>query len=284
VQYLWALPLQSPLKASFVTACKYGIIISVAIAIVVLVGAPYFAKLILTADERTLSVATDSLRFYALSLPTEVLSLILMYHYLSTEKLALSHYICVLHNLVLLVVPAFLLKMVLGLNGIWLGWLMSGILLIPFMLPLLKRYSGGTQLEKWMALSADFEPKDKKIFEISLTDSINDVMQLSADIKSFCINSGLEELKSSRISLAIEEMVGNIVQHGFKRKSGNYIDIRLIIDCDSGCLSIRDNGVKFNPLAYNNSQEQYGIRIIRGISKGITYRYAVSMNNLNIFI
>jgi anti-sigma regulatory factor (Ser/Thr protein kinase) len=274
------------LKASFVTACKYGLILAVAAGVIIFAGAPYFAGLILTADGQTLSVASDSLRFYALSLPTEVLSLVLMYHYLSTEKLMLSHYICVLHNLVLLVVPAFVLERIIGLNGIWLGWLMSGVLLIPFMLLPLKRYSniGGTQLEKWMAISADFEPENKKVYEISITDNMDDVMQVSADIKLFCIESGLPELQSSRISLAIEEMVGNIVRHGFKRKTGNYIDIRLVIGSDGGCLSIRDNGVKFNPLVYENNREQYGIRIIRGISKGIDYRYGVSMNNLNIFI
>jgi hypothetical protein len=58
----------------------------------------------------------------------------------------------------------------------------------------------------------------------------------------------------------------------------------LVVSYDGGCLSIRDNGIKFNPLSYKNNQEQYGIRIIRGISKGMDYRYAVSMNNLNIFI
>jgi Na+-driven multidrug efflux pump len=272
------------LKISFVTACKYGLIMSVAIAVVVLAAAPFLAGLILQADELTLSIASDSLRFYAVSLPTEMLSLILMYHYLSTEKLALSHIVCVFHNFVLLVVPAFLLEKVLGLNGIWLGWLMSGILLIPIMIPLLRKYKGGTQLEKWMALSKDFEPKDRKVFEVSITDNMEDVMKVVADIKTFCMDSGIEQIQSSRISLAVEEMVGNIVQHGFKRKSGNFIDIRLVVSGDGGCLSIRDNGIKFNPLSYKNSQEQYGIRIIRGISKGMDYRYAVSMNNLNIFI
>ena len=52
----------------------------------------------------------------------------------------------------------------------------------------------------------------------------------------------------------------------------------------SGCLSLRDNGVKFNPLEYRNRDTQYGLAIIRGISEKIDYHYVASMNCLNVMI
>ena len=55
-------------------------------------------------------------------------------------------------------------------------------------------------------------------------------------------------------------------------------------DDNSGCLSIRDNGRRFNPLEYKYSESQYGIRIIRGITDRIDYHYIASMNCLNMYI
>ncbi len=275
---------RTALRDSFKIACKYGLILSGAITVLLLSAAPLFASLILKADEATMDMATTCLRFFALSQPTEILSLILMYHYLSTEKIGLSHIVCVLHNFVLLVVPAFLLEKVMGLNAIWLGWLMSGVLLIPIMIPLLKKYNGGTHLEKWMAVSQNLEPTDQKVFEVSISDSMEDVMNTVESVKAFCADIGIDENQTRRICLAIEEMVGNIVQYAFKGKRGHFIDIRLTSSKEGGHLSIRDNGVKFDPISYRNSDEQYGIRLMRGIAKGMVYRYTVGMNNLTIYI
>ena len=64
-----------------------------------------------------------------------------------------------------------------------------------------------------------------------------------------------------------------------------FIDLRLTLEKDgSGCLSLRDNGVKFNPLEYRNRDTQYGLAIIRGISEKIDYHYVASMNCLNVMI
>ncbi len=275
---------RTALRYSFRIACRYGLILAVVIAVILLAFAPQLASLILKADDGTMGMAADCLRFFALSQPTEILSLILMYHYLSTKKLALSHTICVLHNFVLLVVPAFLLEMFMGVRGIWLGWLMSGVLLVPIMIPLLGKYKGGTQLEKWMALERDFEPKDQKIFEVSISDSMEDVMKTVQSVKAFCIDAGIDENRARRLCLAIEEMVGNITQHAFRGKGGHFIDIRITASWQDSCLSVCDNGVKFNPLSYQNQEEQYGIRLIRGIAKGMDYRYTVGMNNLSVFL
>ena len=64
-----------------------------------------------------------------------------------------------------------------------------------------------------------------------------------------------------------------------------FIDLRLTLEKDgSGCLSLRDNGVKFNPLEYRNRDTQYGLAIIRGISEKIDYHYVASMYCLNVMI
>jgi len=84
----------------------------------------------------------------------------------------------------------------------------------------------------------------------------------------------------------MEEMAGNIVEHGFANIKGrHFIDLRLALGKDSsGYLSLRDNGIKFNPLEYQHKDDEYGITIIRGITEKIDYHYVASMNCLNMTI
>lgn len=70
------------------------------------------------ADSETLAVAATCLRFFAISLPGEIFAQILLYQYLSIGKPGLSSLICVLHNFVFLIVPAYILSAFMGLNGI----------------------------------------------------------------------------------------------------------------------------------------------------------------------
>lgn len=63
-----------------------------------------------------------------------------------------------------------------------------------------------------------------------------------------------------------------------------FIDLRLTLEKDgSGCLSLRDNGVKFNP---GIQKQGYTIWTCyyQGISEKIDYHYVASMNCLNVMI
>ncbi|MDD5952957.1 MAG: MATE family efflux transporter [Oscillospiraceae bacterium] len=275
---------KTALKASFLTACKYGLILSVILGVIIFAFAPQLAGLILKSDGQTLAIAANSLRFLSISLPTEVLSMTLIYYYLSTDKVRLSHAGCLLHNLILVILPALVLKQFMGINGIWLSALMSGLLLYPTMLPLLHRYGGGSHLERWMALPKDFIPADQRVFEVSITNEMNQVMASIDSLRQFCQDNGVDEERTRRICLSMEEIVGNIVHHGSKKPGQVLIDIRFTTGGTDACLSVRDNGVKFNPLSYQNRSSQYGLQMIRGITKKMTYCYTTGMNNLNLYL
>ena len=64
-----------------------------------------------------------------------------------------------------------------GVNGIWMGLLLSCFLVYPTMLPLLRRNEGKTRLERIMALKRDFEPADQKVFEEEIQKSLEDVKE-----------------------------------------------------------------------------------------------------------
>lgn len=277
---------KNALCTSFKTACRYGMILSLGCGVLIFIFAPALAGGILKTDQTTLSATISCLRFYAIALPSEIFAQILLYHYLSTNKPFLSNLICVLHNFVFVVLPAWFLGSLIGLNGIWICWFLSGILPLPIMYIFLRKYRADSHWNLWAAIDTDLEADISDIFEISISDDMQQVMAVTQQLREFCEFHQIDSHKSFRICLAVEEMAGNIVDHGFANKKGKcFIDLRLALGKDNhGYLSLRDNGIKFNPLEYQHKDDEYGITIIRGIAEQIDYHYIASMNCLNMTI
>ena len=277
---------KAALRTSFRVAFRYGMLLACGMGLLIFVSAPAIAAGMLNADAATLACTTGSLRFYAIALPGDIFSLLLMYHYLSTRKVMLSNIVCVLYSFATWSLSALVLGALLGLNGIWLSKFAAGLLFFVVLLPFLHKYRGSGLLDHIMATERDFAPDSRQVFQISVSARKEDVAEAGARMREFCAEAGMDKDKVFKICLALEELASNIVQHAYRDSRKNHsIDIRLVLGEDArGCLSIRDNGRKFNPLEYQYSEEQYGLRIIRGISDRIDYHYIASMNCLNLYI
>jgi len=114
------------------------------------------------------------------------------------------------------------------------------------------------------------------------------VMELSSRIHEFCSKYTDDAQKVRKLALAIEEMAGNIAKFGKKGGKPLTIDIRIVMLEDGISFRLRDDGLRFNPIQYDDehreSGEALGIRMIRGIAKEMRYTYAIGMNNLLIRI
>ena len=93
------------------------------------------------------------------------------------------------------------------------------------------------------------------------------------------------------MALAVEEMCGNIIEHGFnKDKRDHSIDVRVLKKGDDYILRIRDNCLIFDPVkqlemySENDIMHHPGIRIIVGLSKEFRYTCILKLNNLLIRI
>ena len=150
------------------------------------------------------------------------------------------------------------------------------------------RIKSGKWPRTWIDLAqlpANFTPNPERILDVSLNGSMDQVMELSSRIHEFCRKYSDDEKKIHRLALCIEEMAGNIARHGRKGNKPLSIDIRVIMEEDI-IFRMRDNGVPFNPIQYDDhqsgSEDTIGIHLVRGITKEIKYTYANSMNNLMI--
>jgi serine/threonine-protein kinase RsbW len=68
------------------------------------------------------------------------------------------------------------------------------------------------------------------------------------EILHFLEPQALDPLVINRLEVVFEEIVSNIVRHGFTPGSGQSIAVRVAARPDTLVLSVEDDGVAFNPL------------------------------------
>ncbi len=276
---------KNALKKLLAVALKYGFLLSFSIGAVTLLLAPQLAGWILKGDAATMSLAAQSIRFLSISFPLETVILSLTYYYLAVKRITISNILCAVYRFVLNVLCAWIFSMVFGINGVWFSYFAAGVFTLPVLLLLLLPYSKGSKgMEYLLALPRDFEEPEDQILEISMNDNMDHVIRFVSQVRDFCREKGLEEGKNLRICIAIEEMVGNIVKHGSKGKKANNIDIRILIGKDEIAITIRDNGIRFNPLLYSIREDQYGLQLVQGITKKMDYNYIAGTNCVHILI
>lgn len=270
-----------------IISLKWGSLIIIIISILVII----FAQFIVAAfghNPEILPVATHSLRLFALSLPPSLIGVIFLNFYSSINNTYMANYIAFAHSFLFISLFACILTPFIGANGIWICFFLGETFTLLGLLALIKFKSG-----KWpktatdfLMLDNDFECNIKDSFEISIKNDMDQVLELSNRVQSFVDRYPNHEDKLFKVSLCVEEMVGNIVKHGFDSSKTHYIDIRIILVENDVIFRIRDDGKQFNPIEYgnknNSSENAMGISMVRKIAKNMEYRSTIGLNNLTI--
>lgn len=105
------------LKQLLRLAFKAAIFAVGAVALLLFITAPWVSMLY-SQDPEVLELARTAICFYAISMPIYGLVQVIQNFCQATKKVTLSMIICVLDNFLLIVVPAFVLPNIFGINGV----------------------------------------------------------------------------------------------------------------------------------------------------------------------
>ena len=65
---------------------------------------------------------------------------------------------------------------------------------------------------------------------------------VSCKVKEFCKAHSLDDRRAYHMALAVEEMAGNVIEHGFSKDNRKHsLDVRVIKKSDGYILRIRDD-------------------------------------------
>ena len=104
------------------------------------------------------------------------------------------------------------------------------------------------------------------------------------------LEHGLDSSYTMHAELCLEEMVSNVILHGFtKDRKSHVVQVRAIYSDGAVVLRIKDDCVHFNPVERvqqrNRSKDplkNVGIKMVMKMAKEVTYQSLVGLNVLTI--
>ncbi len=277
---------KTAIKDTLKTTLRIGLILSCVLAIILLLLPSLFSGLLGVADAGIMKMSNTAICFFAVGLPISLINMVLMNFYQSTKRVGLATMICVLQSLVYTVTFAFILIRPFGANGVWMSFLLGEIftLLTTFVCIFVKNKKVSMSIASIVMLDDDFGGSPSDRLEISIGNSMDEVMAISGGIYKFAQNRDIDKKTLNVLSLCIEEMAGYVVQHAFKEGDKRWLDLTVLDKPDSIIVRIRDNGAAFDPLAYlsNGAKDHYGIKMIHALAESFEYRRNMGLNNLII--
>lgn len=283
---------KTELKRLVKTMMGYAFVLDIIIIAVVIFAAPALVGLFLTEALEAKDMAILGLRLFSLSLVPCALNTAYKNYLQGVNRTGFTEAISLMQNFLFTAIFAFILSRFLSTTGVWLAFLCGETLTLLIIVIAVWKKSGGVTFstEAFSYLPDDFGVPDEDCLEMSVA-TVEDVVSASAKSSEFCTLHGESERNSTMISLCIEEMADNIVEHGFTKDTKEHsVDIRLVFKGDKRIIRIRDNCINFDPLQYlelHNTEDlaaHIGIRMVMKMVKDANYVNSLGLNNLTLVL
>ncbi len=229
------------------------------------------------ASERAIS--HTALVINALSIPGEAFLFLFLYYFMAVGNKAIASTLSGMYGLGVLVF-GWGLSQVMGLNGIW--WAMvatnfMALFIALIMATLRMRGSDGKLKDLYLVPQSD----EHDIASLSIAANIPNAVAVAAFVQSYLQADGRLKENAYRIALAVEELTVKIAEVNNGKAE---IDIR-ITHHQQTILSVRDNGVPYNP-TLDKGMEETGsnLNTLKQISQDINYAQLLGFNRTLIIL
>lgn len=248
------------------------------LTIVLFINSKYICLLFGVTDYETIALGVRSIRLYLLGAPAMCAALILGSFYQSCDNTRASYLIATLRGIVILLPTTFAMSFSTIDYFFLLYPLTEYISIFIFFI-----CSNVMQFDK---IEYDEERICRYLIE-------NDVTQLSScceKVEAFCEKWDVNPKQRYLAQMALEELVGAIMQYGFKDADG-LCEVTLVVSDDMTItLHIRDNAILFNPFDIKRKNSGIDedeidllcIDVIKSKSKSFFYRRYNGFNTLVI--
>ena len=232
------------------------------------------------------------LRILPICMPLSIICMHFTCYGQTSGKQGLVHVLALLDGVVCVVGFTALLIRFMGMNSVYLANVLNGVVttLVIIGYALLKNKRFPRNMDELMVIPDDFGAPESERMDLSVR-SIEGVVSIAERVQSFCLEHGVDARRAYLAGLSMEEMAGNIVDHGFSKDSKSHsVDVRVVHKDDDVILRIKDDCVPFDPgerqkLAEGDDiTKNIGIRMVFRIARDVQYQNILGLNVLTIRI
>lgn len=177
-----------------------------------------------------------------------------------------------------------------SINGVYWATILNSIFadLIIVIYSIIRNKHFPRTMDEYMVIPADFGVSEADRVDMTVR-NMEDVMTVSLKVTDFCREKGIDAKRTFHASLFLEEMAGNVVDHGFnKDKKSHLIDIRVAKKSDELILRIKDDCKPFDPASRSklfdpeDPAKNMGLRMIYSMAEKVEYNNILGLNVLTI--
>ena len=210
----------------------------------------------------------------------------------ASNKNILVHVLALLDGVVCVAGFTALLIPFIGMNSVYIANVLNGVVttIVIVGYAVIKNKRLPRNMEELMVIPEDFGVSEEDRIDISIN-SMTEVMDVSRKVQDFCLEKGIDNKRSYYAGLCMEEMAGNIVDHGFTKDDKKHsIDIRVVYKDDDVILRIKDDCVSFDPAERaaivdpDDVTRNIGIRLVYKLAKDVNYQNILGLNVLTVKI
>ena len=231
-------------------------------------------------------------RILPLCMPLSIICMHFTCYGQASGKHWLVHTLAVLDGVVCVAGFTALLIPALGIKSVYIANVLNGTVttLVIVGYAWIRNSHFPRNMAELMVIPSDFGAPEDRRLDLSIR-SMEDVISVSDRVQRFCLEKGVDGRRSYLAGLSMEEMAGNIVEHGFtKDKKSHSADVRVVLKDEDVILRIKDDCVPFDPgerqrmADGSDPAKNIGIRMVFRLARDVQYQNILGLNVLTVRI
>ncbi|MBO4562119.1 MAG: ATP-binding protein [Clostridia bacterium] len=261
-------------------------------AAIILAAVPLTRIFFRDPSEPVYMMTVWGLRILPLCMPLSIIYMHFNCYGEASGKHGLVHLLSALDGVVCVAGFTALLIRPIGMNSVYIANVLNGavttLVIVGYAWLRNKRFP--KNMEQLMVIPESFGAAENDRMDMSV-ESNEEVVRIAEQVQKFCLERGVDERRAYLAGLSMEEMAGNIVDHGFTKDDKRHcVDVRVVHKGDDVILRIKDDCVPFDPGERQQLAEgeditkNIGIRMVFKIASEVKYQNILGMNVLTIRI
>ncbi len=268
-------------------------LMSAIVAVICILAKPITNLYFHVPSEPVYEMTVWGMRLMSVVMPIAVIEMHFMCYAQTSSKQILSHVYAVVDGVLGVVGLSLILIPLMSINGFYLANILNSaiVIVISLVYSVIMNRRIPTNMDQLMVIPKSFGVGEDDRMDLTVR-SMDQVIDVSEKVGEFCRSKKIDERRSYFAGLCLEEMAGNVVDHGFgkdKRKNHS-VDIRVVKKNNDLILRIKDDCKPFDPMERKDmfnpesGPKNMGIKMVYGIAKKIEYQNILGMNVLTILI
>lgn len=235
-------------------------------------------------------LVTNVIRLYSISIPLCMIVTLFVNYFQSMQKLILANVIYICEVSIFVVVVAYILSKYIGMNGVWIAFIISEILslLLIFAIIVFNKKRLPNCFEDFLMIPYTFGLSEEHRINVTITDEV-EATEVSKNIMSFCEKHGIDKKRTLYSALSMEELTVFTLQNN-KNSIKCKVDVFVAIKGKDLRVILKDNGKVFNPVTQKdllNPEDRISnvaIRLFYSIVKDVKYKDLFGLNVISFKI